>query len=167
MNLDNNNAVALELLYPDADFNPYAPFLGIAIGKKAIARKKERIQDRRQATLDRIGARNAPKLELASQGIVAPSGIQTALSSVGSLVSSLKGTSPVLDVLNPQPPAIDNSVIGNAMDNTKQVVNTPGNSNSQNDKQSFTKSKNFPYIISGAVLFVVVLLVLILTIKKK
>lgn len=170
-----NNNVAVGLMFPEHNNpyeatyqvggDPFAQFLGIAIGKKAKARKKQRQEDRRNFVLEKQQLKNAAKLELAKQGIAAPTGLQSALSSVSGLVSSLVGgNNPAPDVLYPQPPLTNENKIGTNMD-AAAILAAMQAAKDADQSEDFTKSKAFPFIIGGVALLIVIVLVFMM--KKK
>ncbi len=151
------------VLNREIETDNYSDFLGIAIGKKAKARKDSRKTERRQSNLEKITARNAPKMLLAQQGIVQPSEFAQGITGVASLVGSVlgKGSSTQPEILGST--MGDQSEMEKLKAQIADLQNTGGTNVTlpEDDNQTPFNKKNLPYIIGGVLLVVVVIVVLL------
>lgn len=202
----NNNIKAFRNRYDTATdvkknikvMNNYEPeytnFLGIAIGKKAKARKAEKIEiknERKRANIELKNSKAYSRRTLADQGIVQPSGAAgigaalgsvaslagnlTGMSQAGSVLSAVTGGAPsVADQVSEMPPAVYNTNPSRSMGSmandqyyAPNVVDTsmPLPTGSDTPKKDDTKKdKNMPFIIGG--IAVAVLVVVMVMLKK-
>ena len=149
------------LINPEEELQ-YSNFLGVHLSKASRERAKERRDERHAARLERIEARTAPKLALAQQGIVAPSGFAQAFSAVGNLAASLTGH-PATDAINDQ---VNQSIGQQGLSAQQQVQANIADQYkySEGESMSPVSKKNLPYFIGGVLLFVILIVVLL---KKK
>jgi len=110
--------------------NDYTPLLGIAIGKKAKARKAQKQElkmAKKEAKVANINSKAQSRLELAKQGINMGTAVGNAIGSLATVATAVMGGSPQPADVTPVYAQQPLTTIGQTIGETAQAINGAAN----------------------------------------